>query len=559
MVLDFSIPNAAWSGGHLILADDVAVSKVRRKRMSASVASKTTQCPASMAISRLIPSPPDPFGNRELGTSAHAVLEAFYQLPPAGRTIAALDVEVRTAANVEWATTKLERQSPELLRANADNHAEWLKIISQYTRGIFTVESPADIDCAHTEWELKLNIAQGISGDPLGVPSVFYIDRVDRKPSGELEVKDYKFATDPKKLRKPNPRYGDDYGDQQRLYTLAIEAETGERPTSATLLYPVLGGTRKIDVSEDALRTTAIAYRAAWDLMNASADRQLFEARPSALCGWCPAANSCPVANVTTEKASTAAAKQPSAIQLGIPVIRAGARAQDVLVAPGEQHPRQPIAPVEGDLFPVTAETAAGAVDAPLNEVPTPAEEPAYAPRMWEGEQAGAAAAASTEGHTAAMSENIQVRPEAPAYEETVGAALNLNSFAAIAVAGITAMSFEHLIGNSQTASRESISRLNNILAGIILRAQHQVTGQHRFQSGAQTRLRGLLHTSLEHRPAPFGGSAADWQSWIERTERFLVIGLNEAISLWERSPIANDDYLYFAVEPANAPTPAYS
>jgi len=566
--VDFHLPDAAWSGGHLLLADENAVGKVRRRLMSASVASKTLQCPASMAASRLLPNIEDPFGAREIGTSAHAVLEDFYNLPPEKRTKDAIVRLVQEHATQTWSVEKLERPSKAALTANDQNRQVWIEKVTAYATGIFTVENPAEVNVHRTEWELIVDLAKGIGGSAEGVPSIVYIDRTDLGPNGEWLIRDYKFADNPKKLAKPDPRYGDDYGDQQRLYVLAVEEETGVRPAGAKLLYPVLGGERPIDISDDALRATATGYKAAWDLMNASADRQMFETRPSALCPWCPLANSCPVAMVgvsrardperrqaSIDKQLTAAAMQPSAVQLGIPVLRPGAAPADARtgVAPGVQVPRQPIEPVGDDLFPVTVPIEP---NMPAQE-PIPAEVPGVgefvaehpeaaqtppAPRMWETTE-------QTTGGT--VSQNIQIRAEGPAYEETVEGNLNLNSFAAMAVSGLVAEAFEHLSEQGQQVSGTALAKFSDVLAGLALRAQYATTGQVSFQRGAQTRIRGLLRAILKRRPAPFGQPAAAWAEWLARTERFLIVAITESMNLYERRPVQNDSHLYFASDVA--------
>jgi putative RecB family exonuclease len=146
----------------------------------------------------------------------------------------------------------------------------------------------------------------------------------------------------------------------------------------------------------------------------------------------------------------------------------------------------------------------------------------------------------------------MQVRAEGAVYDEQVNGALNLNSYAAMAVAGIVSEAFEHLTQTGQQITGESLARFTDVLAGIVLRAQYATTGQISFQRGAQTRLRGLLRTILPNRPAPFGRPAAEWEAWMSRTERFLIVALTEAMSLYERSPVQNESHLYFAVEAAN-------
>jgi RecB family exonuclease len=653
--IDFTLPDAAWSGGHLLLADEAAIDKVRRKWFSASVASKTLQCPASMAASRLLGQIDDPFGARELGTARHAVMEDFYTLPAENRTLEAMDKIIDAHAALEWSLDKLDRQDKDSVKVNGELRQRWIDEVTRGSRAIFSVEDPTKVKVHANEQKIFTHLGKG-PGRPDGVPSILKIDRVVVGDDGGLEVDDFKFkdgdeTAAKKALSKPDTRYGDDYGDQQRLYVLGIEAETGIRPKRASLIYPffagkyrpAMNGVRHIDLSEQEIQKTVTRYAQAWDLMNASADRQMFETRPGALCAWCPLANSCPVAQVgisrardpiqrqaAVDKQLAAAAGQPSALQLGIPILRPGAAPAEARtgIATGVSVPRAPvtIAPVGDDLFPVTtgepdAPSAAfeqpvaspdshnpatelsappvqpevpveprhavpafpGALEGPahlqkaddelgsdpFDGAPWPEEPPgseyaaddaipaglpgaqdAAAPRMWE-----ALAHESIESHPNAkagpMTQNMQIRPEGPVYDEQVSGALNLNSYAAIAATGLVTAAYEHLAANGQVVNPTTMNRLTDVLAGIVLRAQYEATGQMNFQRGAQTRLRGLLHARLAHKPAPFGQTAAAWEAWIAQTQRFLTVGLTEAMALYDRTPVQNDSHLYFASDVA--------
>lgn len=145
------------------------------------------------------------------------------------------------------------------------------------------------------------------------------------------------------------------------------------------------------------------------------------------------------------------------------------------------------------------------------------------------------------------------VRGEAPSYEESANGQLNLNSFAAMAVSGLVSEAVDHLEQNQQPIRPEAISKLADVFAGIVLRAQLQVSGQANFQRGANTRLRGLLRTIIAHRPAPFGQDANAWAQWMNSIQRFLVVALSEAIALHDRTPVQNDSHLYFATPAAPA------
>lgn len=415
---DYTIHNAAWSGHHLILADeDLVDNKIRRPLLSPSIASSYNSCPASVVIKRLQPWEDDPFAANSMGSAAHAVMEETMLLPPEERTIERALAVLDKNANEQWSIAKLEKQNDEHLRANAENRAQWVKIISSWIRATFLAIEPATIEVETTEFKLdNIIIGTGVGGAQ-GIPLKGFVDLTEWivKDGRRLRfVDDWKYG---KPKLKPRLQYGDDYGDQQRIYVAGYTESTGEAPAGARLIFPrglvdVPGvenmplarrqamSIRNIDVSPDAMRKTLLGFRAGWNTMNESCDRRSFEARPSGLCGWCPAANSCPVANLPNQKALDAAASQPSALQLGIPTLRPGASLQEVRDAPGVTVPlrREPdfettIEPVGDDMFPVTLledgdteesvrPTAPVPATAAVTDVDEPLFDPSYEPPM---------------------------------------------------------------------------------------------------------------------------------------------------------------------------------
>ncbi|WP_460004028.1 PD-(D/E)XK nuclease family protein [Microbacterium xylanilyticum] len=434
-------------------------------------------------------------------------------------------------------------------------------------------------------------------------------------------------SNNPRKLKKPQLGHSDDYGDQQRLYTLAIEDFIGVRPAEAAILFPALakqGGWRYVDISERELETTALGYHGSWELMNASADRAKFETRPGILCSWCDLVNSCPSANQRgaaepgtpaehLDKFQLARRQKPSAVDLGIPMIRPGAAPAEALSAPLPQPdltPAPSVAPVltpaastggtvelipahGDDLFPITLHEAAntavtaGAGARPtelLEPAPAAAEEPGRAPThpaaipaegglgttggdgIPDPAQPGEIPGMWTENDPnepqprgAGMTENnIRVRPEGLPSVELVGDDLNLNSYAAIAVGSVIAQAYKHLDEKGVPIRPETLSRFDDVLTGVLLRAQYRLTGQVTFQAGAQSRLRGLLFTFMERRPFPFAKNAQVIEKWMSTAEQFLVVGVEELISLHERSSrlLRNDSHLFFVQDtPTETPT----
>lgn len=296
----------AWSGRNLIVGDEEKLAKIRRKNLSASTMAKVTQCPASFAAESVMPRLSDPMAANELGTGAHSVMELLYDLPAAERTREALISFVPQVAD--------EQLAPYTDRTDfAAIREAWMKEVEGFSLGIYSVEDPTTIDVYKTELNIKGAVL------PNGVPFIGFIDRtirLDGDPD-RLSVDDYKFG----KYKAPNPRFGDQYADQIRLYRIAFEAELGVIPEQGRLIYPRAGKTRVIDLSEPMLRETLRGFKSAWDQMHAFSDDASFPTRPGNLCAWCPLANSCPVANIKSANAIEHAKTQPSKVELGIPTV----------------------------------------------------------------------------------------------------------------------------------------------------------------------------------------------------------------------------------------------
>lgn len=487
------LSNAHWEGYRLCFEDDDSIDRIRRKKLSPSISASVMQCPASMAAKTLLPRIDDPFAATSLGTDAHEViLEKLYRLPSLERTQERAIELLLEMAHQKWGEDAVSKK-------------RWLMTLEPMVRGIFEVEKPQEVVIHSTE--LRVETVLG------GVPTLCFIDRIDLDADGNFLIRDIKTGA----FKLPSERFGDAYGDQLRIYSAAMRASTGKKPLEASLIYPLSRDIRIIDISERATQKTVMQFQKNWQLMNFSADRKKFEATPSNLCGWCPIVNACPVARVKTDKAQLSASTQYAAEEIGI-----SAQKQELMsTAAGVPSHKELLFPVTLTQSIHTSET---------KESP---------------EQ-------SRENEKTKMQEQGSltfVRPETVPFEEMIHGVLNLNSYAATAVCGITSEAFDILTAAKQKISPSSLAAMSDVLAGLVLRAQKQVTGVASFQRGAQTRLRGLLRTMINEHPPPIGSDMETWNSWLMRTERFLVVALNAAIALHERMPEQNTAHLYFAVE----------
>lgn len=449
---------AAWAAGGLELSPD-ASDRVIRKRLSASSAKGIRSCAARWALDSLLPRSERPFGAAELGTATHQLLEDLYALPAGERsTDSALvllsDLDARHGAKLASPDDPIELDS-------------WRQEIWRRAAGLWALEDPDSVDVLHREIKLVTNVA--------GVPYIGYVDRLDRGGDGRAVVVDYKAGLG--KIREPNKRYGDDYGDQVRLYAAAITSArpdlAGDDPleVSGRLLYVAHRHERVVNIDAGSLDATLSAFAGSWERQAEISESRVFPTNPTALCGWCPAVEVCPAA-----AAKRLGPRDPNAYggaELGI------AAAGRVI---------RPAAPTSEEMSPIREERIMAYKHEGKN---------------WE-----------------------EVTPET--------SELNPNSYAATSVFGMSGMAVEALHAAGQPVTGPNVRALAQTFASLIAETSVELGYRPSYQSGLHTRLRGALHTCLDTIPAPFGDDLEAWQAWRASTRRRMLAIAKTAISLWE-------------------------
>jgi len=113
--------------------------------------------------------------------------------------------------------------------------------------------------------------------------------------------------------------FGDDHGDQLRVYAEAVRMVDGALPIAADLLYIGARRARPVSLSRREMTATLEGFARAWAELKRHVAAQAFPATPSALCGWCPLVNCCPAA--ARDGKVPRAEGLPSAAELGIAVL----------------------------------------------------------------------------------------------------------------------------------------------------------------------------------------------------------------------------------------------
>jgi putative RecB family exonuclease len=211
------------------------------------------------------------------GTVVHAVLERLYDLPAAERTLEAAARLLRP----EWERLlEAEPDVASLFDAEADLVA-WLDSARELLAGYFTLEDPTRLEPAERERLVEVVL-------PGGLRLRGIVDRLDRAPSGDVRVVDYKTGRSPGEMFEGKALF------QMKFYALVLWRTTGDVPRLLQLMY--LGDREVLRYSPDEadLLATERKLLALWAAIERATQLREFQPRPSKLCGWCDHQALCP-------------------------------------------------------------------------------------------------------------------------------------------------------------------------------------------------------------------------------------------------------------------------
>lgn len=471
LVFPDSMPLEWVNGGLRVTSTDV-LQRLDRSTFSASSMKSLDSCPARYVAERLLPREDDPFGPAEIGSSAHTVFENLYNDIPARRT---LERAWQHAIDLSY---KVWEESKEVERH------QWLRAVMDKVEPLWKIEDPKKIDVIANE--------EKFDGLELGgVPFIGFIDRTERLPDGSVRISDLK--TGKATTAAEAKRWGDDDGDQLRLYVAAYMARYGERPKSAALLYTSAGRSRQVSITKPQVQKALDRFTRNWNTLKRSVRSQVFPCKTSALCGWCPLVNTCPAA--LSEEKEARKEGLPTSAELPIPVkANKVDDGLDSLVAHLENtYP-------ENDEIDVFEAAEMGHEDT----------HPAHL--------VGGKTIEETN-----VIEGFADRERRPYDDPPKNGDLDPNSYAATALFGLTGMAVEILGKADVRLTKSAIRAFSGTLAHIVLAAQEDMVGEEDWYTGANTRIRGALRSVLDVSPPPFGGDASAWKQWVNRSVKRCV------------------------------------
>jgi putative RecB family exonuclease len=362
-------------------------------------------------------------------------------------------------------------------------------------KGDFAVEDPDQANVYATEFQAEATID--------GLPILGFIDRIDVLDDATMRITDYKCGAD--RSKKPAPGFSDDHGDQIREYKVLLEhvlAERGElnpngepwRVSIGRDIYVTHGKQRRVSISKKSdIKRAMSKLRSGWDGLKQSVGTAMFECRVTPLCGWCPAVNSCPLAQ--------AAGK----------VDRLGtALSADILAIPSLQ---MASTHTESDADHKVCPVVDGRRDAPCPTTTVAAE----APEETRDND-------TTSKETTMSNLRSQTAPwrEAKPWEgEFIDGHINMNGQCIQAAGVYTSTAINMLLENNLSTGPRSIKTLRDTLEMLTRRVQRQVTEGDDPSKGAAIRARFSVFSAIKVHPAPFGVTEPDlWSAWAEEVAK---------------------------------------
>ena len=209
------------------------------------------------------------------GSVVHRALELLFVRPAAGRTPAALRVDLSTAleeyaTDPEYVGLRLDEAGAAAFAADCDD------LIDKY----FAMEDPTKVR------EIGLELWMEAPVGALTLRGI--IDRLELDEHGELVVTDYKTG------RAPSGNYEQKSLAGVHFYSFLCEAVFGKRPAKIRLMYLKTGETIETVPSAQSVKFITTRTTAVWSAVERACTTGDFRPRASSLCGFCSFKQWCP-------------------------------------------------------------------------------------------------------------------------------------------------------------------------------------------------------------------------------------------------------------------------
>ena len=257
--------------------------------LSPSRSADYQQCPLLYRFKTIDQLPEEPSIAAVRGTLVHSVLENIFDAP-AGKRTYELAISLFTSALEELADAKPEEAaliygepsvSQPLNLISSEVIEKTLAPVRPLLETYFAMEDPNRLEPHARELALSVELDEGFSIRG-------FIDRVDRTPSGDIRIVDYKSG------KAPSPMYAEKAMFQMRFYGLAWWRINGELPRMLQLMYLGNGQFLRYEPTQNDLLVTERKILALRSAIANSSEQRSFLPTPSKLCGWCSFKPLCP-------------------------------------------------------------------------------------------------------------------------------------------------------------------------------------------------------------------------------------------------------------------------
>ena len=253
------------------------VSTSRHAALSPSRVKELRQCPLKFRLHTINRIVEQPSKSALRGTLVHRVLEQLFTLPQGERT----EEEAMALLEPSWEELcESPIHDTEIFESDKE-FREWYASARPLISAYFRLENPNGLVPVGMERFVEAVLPSG-----LAIRGV--IDRLDKSPTGELRVVDYKTG------KSPNPRFQDDYIFQMRFYATALQFAEGILPMRTQLLFLKDARTLTYDPPAESVHETVRELEDAWEEIEHRCDNDSFLPRESPLCNWCNLQHLCP-------------------------------------------------------------------------------------------------------------------------------------------------------------------------------------------------------------------------------------------------------------------------
>ena len=252
-------------------------------------------CPLLYRFRTIDRLPEQPSVAASRGTLVHSVLERLFDLPqqerssesavlllaPAWESMVNDDPNLRPLLFGPAENWQRHLADEPLLETDPAAEEKFLGQAEKLVESYFRIEDPMVLDPQEREAAVSFELESGLTLRGI-------IDRIDKAPTGEIRIVDYKTG------RSPRQGWEDKALFQMRFYGLVVWRMTGRRPTRLQLMYLGNEEILSIDPTESQLNSTQAKVESLWQAIERARDDGRWQPRSSKLCDWCSFKSLCP-------------------------------------------------------------------------------------------------------------------------------------------------------------------------------------------------------------------------------------------------------------------------